>query len=343
MTSRDFTIGGLVLKGRTVFAPLAGISDRPMRLMARREGCALVCSEMISANGLVHDSPKTRAMLRSCPEERPLSVQLFGADPVVMADAAAWVEAAGADILDINFGCSVRKILKTGAGAALMRMPEKARELLQAVRRAVRIPLTVKMRTGWDASGRDALTIAAIARDSGVDALTVHPRTAPQGFSGRADWRIIALVRNAVDIPVIGNGDVQSAADVPRMLRMTGCAAVMIGRSAIGNPWIFSQAAALLAGRAPDPVRVETRFKGVKRYLRSCVALYGETNACRMLRSRLGWFVKGLPNSSRFRASIRHLSSEAQARAVIDAYEKAVARHLDGAPTAADWGIAFIS
>jgi len=168
-----------------------------------------------------------------------MTVQIFGADPGMMAEAAGMVEAAGADILDINFGCSVKKILKSGAGAALMRTPERARAVLTAVRRRIRIPLTIKIRAGWDASGEQALELARIAEDCGVDAVAVHPRTAVQGFRGRADWSVIAAVKSAVAIPVIGNGDIAEPEDALRMRRTTGCDAVMVGRAAIGAPWLF--------------------------------------------------------------------------------------------------------
>jgi nifR3 family TIM-barrel protein len=226
----------------TILAPLAGITNLPFRRIAKRGGAGIVCSEMISANGLVHRSQKTYQMLDTHPDEKPLSVQIFGSDPAIMAEAAKIVEASGsADILDINFGCSVRKILKSGAGAALMKIPDKARAILKAVRNAIRIPLTIKIRSGWDASGKDAMLISQIAQDCGVDAIAVHPRTASQGFSGKADWAIIAEVRKSVSIPVIGNGDIVSPEDAIRMTDMSGCDAVMIGRAAIGNPYIFSQ------------------------------------------------------------------------------------------------------
>jgi tRNA-dihydrouridine synthase B len=231
-------IGSVKLDNPMILAPLAGISNLPFRVLAKKAGCALVSSEMISSYGLVHKSEKTLKMLDSAPDEKPLSVQIFGAEPSIMAEAATIVEASGADILDINFGCSVKKIIKTGAGVSLMQTPEIAEALLKAVRKSIAIPLTIKIRTGWDPSGNQALQIAKIAQTCGVDAIAVHPRTATQGFSGKADWSVISAVKQAASLPVIGNGDIVRPADAVRMQQTTGCDGLMIGRAAIGYPWI---------------------------------------------------------------------------------------------------------
>jgi tRNA-dihydrouridine synthase B len=313
-------IGSLTLKNNTILAPLAGITNLPFRLLAKEAGCALVCSEMISSHGLVYKSEKTAKMLDSAPEEKPLSVQLFGARPDIMAEAAAIVESSGAEIVDINFGCSVRKIIKTGSGAALMRTPDLAQDLLKAVRRAIRIPLTIKIRSGWDASGEQAVHISRIAENCGVDAIAVHPRTAGQLFGGRADWSIIAAVKGKVSIPVIGNGDIKSAGDAERMLAETGCDGVMIGRKAIGDPDIFSRVVARISGEEEVDEGFDRRFDLMSRYLRTSVKYIGEEQACRMMRSRLGWFTKGMHKSSQFREAIKQLSSEAEGIELINAY-----------------------
>jgi len=313
-------IGSLTLKNNTILAPLAGITNLPFRLLAKEAGCALVCSEMISSHGLVYKSEKTAKMLDSTPEEKPLSVQLFGARPGIMGEAAAIVESSGAEIVDINFGCSVRKIIKTGSGAALMRTPDLAQDLLKAVRRAIRIPLTIKIRSGWDASGEQAVRISRIAENCGVDAVAVHPRTAGQLFGGRADWSIIAAVKAKVSIPVIGNGDIKSAGDAERMLAETGCDGVMIGRKAIGDPDIFSRVVARINGEEAVDEGFDRRFDFMSRYLRTSVKYIGEEQACRMMRSRLGWFTKGMHKSSQFREAIKQLSSEAEGIELINAY-----------------------
>ncbi|UCH22972.1 MAG: tRNA dihydrouridine synthase DusB [Deltaproteobacteria bacterium] len=314
-------IGTITLDNPLIMAPLAGISNLPFRLSAKKEGCALVCSEMISSNGLVYKSEKTLRMLESAPEEKPLSIQIFGTDPSMMAEAATIAEASGADILDINFGCSVKKVIKTGAGVALMKTPRKAAAILTAVRQSIKIPLTVKIRTGWEKSGTQAVQTAKIAESCGADAIAVHPRTATQGFGGQADWTIISTVKKATAIPIIGNGDIVTPEDAVRMRKMTGCDGVMIGRAAIGNPWIFSQCLAGLRGENILPVYLDQRFEVMKSYVRTSVEYIGERPACRMLRSRLGWFVKGLRYSSKFRESIKHISSEKETLQLIDAYK----------------------
>ena len=313
-------IDTITLDNKTVLAPLAGITNLPFRLMAKDAGCGLVYSEMISSNGLVYGSKKTVQLLDTVPEEKPLAVQIFGSDPDMISEAAAIVESAGASILDINFGCSVKKIVKTGSGVALMKAPEKTRALLSSARKSVHIPMTIKIRSGWDTSGAQAVNVARIAEDWGVNAVAVHPRTASQGFSGKADWSIIARVKEAVTMPVIGNGDIADASDAKAMLQQTGCDAVMIGRAAVGNPWIFSQILAHLENRDIPPVTPEQRFALMRHYLKVSVVYLGEGRACRMMRSRLGWFVKGLSHSGKFRESIKQIATESEALARIDEY-----------------------
>jgi nifR3 family TIM-barrel protein len=318
-------IGTLVLENPTLLAPLAGITHLPFRLMAREAGCALVCTEMVSADGLARESVHTLPYLRSLPAEKPLAVQIFGSDPDTMAAAAAQVEKSGADVVDINFGCAVRKVVRTGAGVALMRTPKQAESILQAVRRTVRIPVTIKIRSGWSQTGREALTIAAIAEDCGVDALTIHPRTAAQKFSGRADWSLIAALKRAVRIPVIGNGDIRSAEDAERMLAETDCDAVMIGRRAIGDPGFFAEVVARLCGQPPPQENPCDRFDTMSRYIALTMACYGEETASRLIRNRLAWFARGLRCAAAFRHAVSKASSIPEALEVIDAYRRAAA------------------
>lgn len=317
---KKMKIGSLSLDNPIILAPLAGITNLPFRLIMKKAGCGLVCSEMISANGIVYQSKNTLKMLDSVPEEKPLSVQIFGSDPSIMAEAAQVVESSGADALDINFGCSVKKVVKTGAGSALMREPEKAEAIFTAVRKSIKIPLTIKIRTGWDKSGGQALEIAKIAESCGVDAIAVHPRTASQGFSGQADWSIIAKIKKTVSMPVIGNGDIILPQHAFDMLEQTNCDGVMIGRAAIGNPWIFTKILANINNNDEIFVNITDRFEVIRQYIKESVKYFGEKRACLMMRSHLGWFVKGLPYSSNFRESIKHISLEKEAIELTNAY-----------------------
>ena len=297
-------IGSLTIDPPVVLAPLAGVTNLPFRLIAREAGCALVFTEMVSAEGLARGCAHTLPYLRSLPAERPLSVQLFGVDPAAMAAAARRVQESGADALDINFGCAVRKVVRSGAGAALMRTPERAAALLTAVRRAVSLPLTIKLRSGWDRSGGQAVEMGKLAEGCGVDAVILHPRTAAQKFSGRSDWNLIAELKRRLSIPVIGNGDIRSAEDARRMMAETGCDAVMIGRRAIGYPRIFAETAALLAGRPLDPDDPLRRLEVMRRYAVLTRACYGEETARALLRCRLGWFATGMRGGAGLRRAL---------------------------------------
>lgn len=315
-----FNIGKLHLANPTVLAPMAGVTDTPFRRLVKETGCALVCSEMVSANGLIYGSDRTGEYLIHTDAEKPLSIQLFGKDPAIMAAAAVYAAERGADIIDINFGCSVKKVLRNGYGAALMKDPKAAEALLSAVRAAITVPLTIKIRTGWDQSGKDALELSRIAEGCGVDALCIHPRTARQLFRGAADWNLISEIKCKSAIPVIGNGDILEAADALRMIRETGCDAVMIGRAALSNPWIFAGVLALMENRPVPEITVWARHAAIRQYIDDCVACYGEHRACRMLRSRLGWLVKGLPNATRFRDRIKRIGSREEAGALLEEY-----------------------
>jgi nifR3 family TIM-barrel protein len=289
-----------------------------MRVLAKEAGAGLVCSEMVSANGLVYRAEKTHELMATTPLEKPVSIQIFGSDPGIVADGARIAADAGADIIDLNFGCSVKKILKSGSGAALMADLIKARLLLKAVRDAIDIPLTIKIRSGWEASGEDALSLAQLAQDCGIDAIAVHPRTARQGFSGHADWSLIARIKSRLTIPVIGNGDVRTAEDAGEMFSRTGCDAVMVGRTAIGNPFIFTQIHDRLNNRSVTAPTTAQRITVMRRYLHASVAHFGTTRACFMMRSRLNWFVKGLPGASRFRKAATRIASPGHALSLID-------------------------
>ena len=315
-------IGSVQIENGVVLAPMAGITNLPHRLLAKASGASLVCSEMVSANGLIRASQKTLRLLDSHVDEKPLSVQIFGHDPFVMAEAACIIESMGADIVDINFGCSVKKVVKTGAGVALMKNAGHAETLLKTVRKAIRVPLTIKIRSGWDISGKQAVEIAKIAEIQGVDAIVVHPRTASQGFRGMADWSLIAKIKQTLSIPVIGNGDISTWQDAVRMIKETGCDAVMIGRSAIGNPFLLTQTAMALKGEKPPENNPDQQIGAIRKYLMRSIEYLGEKHAMYTMRSRLGWFVKGLPHNCRFRESIKQLTTESEALDLINSYQK---------------------
>jgi tRNA-dihydrouridine synthase B len=266
-------IGGLELGEGLILAPMAGITDLSFRRIAKSLGADLVTSEMVSAEGIVRKNASTRLLLHSHPEEKPLAIQLFGSDPSVISEAARMVAGEGAEIIDLNMGCPVPKVLGQGAGAQLIRQPEKVAQIVDAVRRAVSIPLTVKTRSGWNKSQINILEVARVAEDAGADAITIHPRTAKQGFSGKADWYLIGKVKQAVNIPVIGNGDVTRPEEVEEMKQLTGCNGVMIGRGAMGNPWIFKQAKELVRGEAVSYPSVRERLEVMGRHLE----LYNES------------------------------------------------------------------
>ncbi|TYT74522.1 tRNA dihydrouridine synthase DusB [Desulfobotulus mexicanus] len=316
-----FSIGGISFSHPTVLAPLAGVTDQPFRRMIKGFGCGLVCSEMVSANGLVYGSEKTRQLMASHPEERPLSIQIFGSDPAIMAEAALMVQDAGADIVDINFGCSVRKVLKSGSGSALMAEPEKSKEIITKVRRVLSVPLTIKIRSGWQPHGEDAFRLSRIAEDCGVDAITIHPRTARQGFGGKADWSLIRKIKSLVKIPVIGNGDIIRPEDALSMFSKTNCDAVMIGRTAMHSPHIFKDIHDLMEEISPKGQNLAEHFASMENYIENLTLFYGEETACSMFRSRLGWFVKGLPGSTVFRSEASSISSKSKALELLHTFQ----------------------
>lgn len=315
-------IKSLEIKGKTFLAPLAGITNLPFRQLVKECGCAVVCSEMVSAKGIFYNSKNTLTLMSSQEAERPLSIQLFGSEPESMARAAAFVQEMGvADIIDINFGCSVKKVVKQGAGVALMKEPKTSEVILNSVRKATTLPLTIKIRSGWDGSGRQAFAIADIAQDAGIDAIALHPRTAAQGFKGVANWDHIQRLKQQLTIPVIGNGDINSVEDAARMIAQTNCDAVMVGRAAMSNPYLLSQIEEYLnKGSYKEPAPGDI-FRTMERLTKLYLAYFGETHASKMLRGRLAWFVKGLPGCSSFRRDLAQIETTGQAIDLIRSYE----------------------
>ncbi|MGA2525340.1 MAG: tRNA dihydrouridine synthase DusB [Smithellaceae bacterium] len=290
------------LKGKALLAPMAGISNLPFRLIARSFGCALAFTEMISANGIIRKSDRTLEYLRTCADDNPLGAQIFGADPEIMAEAACIVANHGVDLIDINMGCPVKKVIKAGAGAILMNDPDRVSRIIRAVKKAVRIPVTVKIRSGWTRSSINAVEIAHVVEKSGADAIIVHGRTADQGFGGVADWKVIAEIKKKVNIPVIGNGDIWQPQDAVRMLQETSCDAVMVGRGALGNPWIFKGIVQACSGQIKDYLpNLDERQKVIKKHWEMETGYIGVKLANKNFRKHLLWYTKGLESSTRFR------------------------------------------
>lgn len=315
-----FCIGHLELENGLVMAPMAGITNLAFRLMVKTLGAGLVTSEMVSAEGLTRGKKKTLDYLKTDPGEKPLAVQIFGSNPRVMAQAAQIVAEAGASVVDINMGCPVKKIVKTGAGASLLRDLKGVAEVVTAVRLACPVPLTVKIRPGWSPKEPVACEIAHIVEDCGADAISLHPRYASQGFSGSADWRLIGEVKRRVKIPVIGNGDICEPQDAQEMKRQTGCDGVMIGRGAVGNPWLFKQILSLEEGSPVVQPDIAERRKFILEHFRLLSLLQGEYRAALNMRGLLLTYTKGLPHSNRFRGSITQIKDSESLVSVMDSY-----------------------
>ncbi|MGI6550954.1 MAG: tRNA dihydrouridine synthase DusB [Syntrophomonadales bacterium] len=315
-----FSIGKHAFKNRVVSAPMAGITDKAYRIMAASFGCGLNFTEMISDQALLHGHHKTMAMLDVSQEMIPAVVQLFGGQPQNMARAAAIAEEQGAIIIDINMGCPTPKIVKNGEGAALMKDLPRAREVIRAVVKAVRVPVTVKMRKGWDESSINYLELCRIAEAEGVQAITLHPRTREQFFSGRADWTAIREAKAAVGIPVIGNGDIFEAADALEMIRTTGCDAVMIGRGALGNPFLFAAATALLNGEAlpPEPT-VQERMQTALQHFDLMANLKGINRTVAEMRKHLAWYIKGIPGAAQARNRLNQATAREEIFSILQA------------------------
>lgn len=309
----------LQLKNPIILAPMAGITDLPYRLIMKPAGAGLVFTEMVSAIGLVRAKGRNRTfeLLDSRPEERPLGVQLFGSDPDYLAQGARLV-ASHADLIDLNLGCPVPKVTKGGGGSALLREPERIRRIIARMRAAWDGPLTVKIRSGWDLEQINYLEIGRIAQEEGADAITLHPRTRSQGFAGLSDWTHLRQLKEALTIPVIGSGDIYTAADGLRMLAETGCDAIMIGRGGYGNPWLLSELAARLQGEPWQAPTTEERALIAHRHLNLALEILGEKRTLGEMRKHLCWYARGLAGAAGFRQTINRAEEIATMRSLID-------------------------
>jgi tRNA-dihydrouridine synthase B len=318
---KPINIGPLEIDDPIVLAPMSGVTDMPFRRLVKRAGAGLVVSEMIASRAMVHAARKTMKMATHCADEYPISVQLAGCEPDVMAEAARINEDFGATIIDINMGCPVKKVTNGDAGSALMRDLGLASKLLEVTVKAVNIPVTLKMRTGWDDDTRNAPQLAKIAEDCGIQAIAVHGRTRCQFYKGRADWPFIASVKDAVNIPVFGNGDVVSVDDAKKLLEDSGADGILVGRGTYGRPWFLNQISHYLktGERLADPT-VEAQMEIVLEHFDAIVSHYGAQPGVKIARKHLGWYSKGLSNSAEFRQEVFQLDTPDAVKARIRAF-----------------------
>lgn len=314
------SIGSLVLANNLVLAPMAGVTDIAFRLLCHREGCGLVMTEMVNARGVLYNGRDD--IWRITDEERPVSLQIFGHEPEVMAEAAKIIcDKVSPDIIDINMGCPVAKVVNKGEGCALMLNPELAFSIINAVVKAVSKPVTVKIRKGWDEEHINAVKIALLAQSAGAKAVSVHGRTRTQFYSGKADWDIIRRVKEAVSISVIGNGDINSPQEAKAMLEYTNCDGVMIGRAACGNPWIFRQVNHYLkTGELLPPPTAKDRITKAIEHLDMVLEQKGEYFAVRQMRKHIAWYIKGLHGSSVVREKLNHIENSADVKKLLRDY-----------------------
>lgn len=303
-------IGNVELDNPFILAPMAGVTDLPFRLLCREQGAGLLCMEMVSAKAIHFGNKNTRALMEIHPQEKPVSLQLFGSDPDLMAEIAAQIEEEPFDILDINMGCPVPKVVNNGEGSALLKNPALVREIVTKVSRAIKKPLTVKIRKGFGDTCVNAVEIARILEDSGAAAVAVHGRTREQYYSGRADWDIIRQVKEAVSIPVIGNGDVDSPEKAEAMFRETGCDGVMIGRASRGNPWIFHQLNTYFeSGKVEKKPELSEVKDMILRHAGLLLEKKGAYTGMREMRKHVAWYTAGYPRSARLRQAINEIES----------------------------------
>lgn len=306
----SLAVGDTVLKHGIILAPMAGVTDLPFRLLCREQGCEMAVTEMVSAKAILYGNKNTGELLRTDPGEGPVAVQLFGSDPDIMGEIGARLSEGPYAAVDVNMGCPVPKIVNNGEGSALMRDPKKAEAVLTSMVKACRKPVTVKFRKGFNDKSVNAVEFAKMAESCGAAAVAVHGRTREQYYSGQADWDIIRRVKEAVKIPVIGNGDIFTARDGKRMLEETGCDGIMVARGAKGNPWIFRELVHFLeTGEELSPPAPEERREMILRHGRMLAEFKGERAAMREMRGHMAWYTKGMPHSASLRSQINQVES----------------------------------
>ncbi|MCR5580365.1 MAG: tRNA dihydrouridine synthase DusB [Pseudobutyrivibrio sp.] len=320
---KELKIGNVTLENNLILAPMAGVTDLPFRLLCKEQGAALCCMEMVSAKGILYNNKNTESLLTVDEKERPVSLQLFGSDPQIMGDMARKIEHRNFDILDINMGCPVPKVVNNGDGSALMKNPVLAGQIIESMAKAIDKPVTVKIRKGFDDEHVNAVEMAHIAQESGAAAVAVHGRTREQYYSGKADWDIIAQVKAAVSIPVIGNGDILDAKDVIAMEEQTGCDGFMIGRGAQGNPWIFHQIlhyfeTGELIGKPP----MEEMVKTMLRHAKLQIEFKGDYLGIREMRKHAAWYTAGYKGASKLRGKINDVESYQELEALFESFMK---------------------
>ena len=307
---KQLTIGNVTLDNCYVLGPMAGVTDLPFRLLCKEQGAGLLCMEMVSAKAIMYKNRNTQSLLEIDPRENPVSLQLFGSDPDIISNIAHEIEERPFDLLDINMGCPVPKIVNNGEGSALMKNPKLAGEIIRKTVKAINKPVTVKIRKGFDDDHVNAVEMAKIAEDAGAAAVAVHGRTREQFYSGKADWDIIRQVKEAVSIPVIGNGDLLTAEDVIAMEKQTGCDGFMIARGAQGNPWIFKQILHYFeTGKHLPKPSIEEVTQMILRHARMMLEFKGEYIGIREIRKHAAWYTAGYPNSARLRVAINNVES----------------------------------
>ena len=315
----ELKIGNVTLQNNIALAPMAGVTDLPFRLLCKEQGAGLICMEMISAKAIYFNNKNTMDLMEIHPEECPVSLQLFGSDPDIIADMAKRIEDRPFAILDINMGCPVPKVAGNGEGSALMRNPKLVAEIVEKTARAIKKPVTVKIRKGFNENEVNAVEIAHIAEECGAAAVAVHGRTREQYYSGKADWDIIAQVKQRVKIPVIGNGDIVDGASAKAMLEQTGCDGLMVGRGAQGNPWVFREILHYLnTGELMAPASNEEKAAVIKRHIELMLQYKGEYIGIREMRKHLAWYSIGMPNSAQFRNAVNLMETKEELVAGVD-------------------------